>query len=91
MKLIDLLVALTISEQDMYPLIQTHIWRVVGSDSDLLKGFLDNFIFMGIREGLRSRKVEVLADTVVTLEQGVDGVVASEIIRRMLKVSSTQY
>ena len=41
---------------------------------------------MGLREGLRSRKVEILADSTVTLEQGTDGVVASEVIKKMLKV-----
>lgn len=41
---------------------------------------------MGIADGLGSRKLEVLADTTVTLEQGNNGMVATEIIKRMLKV-----
>ena len=43
---------------------------------------------MGVKEGLGSRKVEVLADTAVTLEQGEDGNVASEVLKKLLSVSS---
>ncbi len=46
---------------------------------------------MGLREGLRSRKVEVLADTTVSLEQGQVGVVATEVIKKILKVQCTIY
>ena len=37
MKLIDLLVALTVSEEEMYPLIQAYVWTKVGKDVPLLK------------------------------------------------------
>ena len=43
---------------------------------------------MGVAEGLGSRKLEVLADTAVTLEQGQDGLVACEVIKQILSVSS---
>lgn len=48
---------------------------------------------MGISDGLGSRKAEVLADTAVTLEQGEDGAVATEIIKKLLSVrwSEEQY
>lgn len=85
-KLIDLLVALTISEEEMYPLIQAHVWAKIGREKDLLRRVLASFIRMGITNGLGSRKVEVLADTVVTLEQGTEGVVATEVIKKLLKV-----
>ena len=85
-KLIDLLVALTISEQEMYPLIQAHVWAKIGREKDLLRRVLGSFIRMGITNGLGSRKVEVLADTVVTLEQGTEGLVATEVIKKLLKV-----
>ena len=41
---------------------------------------------MSISDGLGSRKLEVLADTAVTLEQSTDGAVVTEIIRKILKV-----
>ena len=85
-KLIDLLVALTISEEEMYPLIQAHVWAKIGKEKDLLRRVLASFIRMGIANGLGSRKVEVLADTVVTLEQGTEGLVATEVIKKLLKV-----
>ena len=88
-KLIDLLVALTISEEEMYPLIQAHVWAKIGREKDLLRRVLGSFIRMGITTGLGSRKVEVLADTVVTLEQGTEGLVATEVIKKLLKVCST--
>ena len=37
MKLIDLLVALTVSAEEMYPLIQAYVWTKVGKDVRLLK------------------------------------------------------
>ena len=41
---------------------------------------------MGISDGLGSRKLEVLADTAVTLEQSANGAVVTEVIKKMLKV-----
>ena len=46
---------------------------------------------MGVAEGLGSRKVEVLADTAITLEQGRDGLVASEVIQKLLSVSCEEW
>lgn len=37
MKLIDLLVALTVSEKEMYPLIQAYVWTKIGKEVQLLK------------------------------------------------------
>lgn len=37
MKLIDLLVSLTVSEEEMYPLIQTYVWTKIGKELLLLK------------------------------------------------------
>ena len=45
---------------------------------------------MGVADGLGSRKVEVLADTAVTLEQGEEGVVATEVIKKLLSVSERE-
>ena len=108
MKLIDLLVALTVSEDKMYPLIQAYIWKKIGKEVNLLKQVLlctvvfvvvrpftmfflaqvlRSFIKMGMTDGLGSRKVEVLADTAVTLEQGEDGIVVTEILKKLLSVS----
>ena len=42
---------------------------------------------MGISDGLGSHKLEVLADTAVTLEQTTEGAVITEVIKKMLKVS----
>lgn len=42
---------------------------------------------MGISDGLGSRKLEVLADTAVTLEQTTEGAVVTEVIKKMLKVN----
>lgn len=111
MKLIDLLVALTVSEEKMYPLIQAYVWTKIGREPRLLKKVqyiyiwywvhgwnsalfsahlqvLHSFFRMGVSEGLGNRKVEVLADTAVTLEQGEDGLVASEVIQKLLSVSA---
>ena len=41
---------------------------------------------MSISDGLGSRKLEVLADTAVTLEQSTEGAVVTEVIKKMLKV-----
>ena len=42
---------------------------------------------MSISDGLGSRKLEVLADTAVTLEQSTDGAVTTEVIKKILKVT----
>jgi neurofibromin 1 len=85
-RLVDMLVALTISEDAIYPLIQSYVWAKIGAEPKVLKGVLDSFIRMGISDGLGSRKLEVLADTAVTLEQSANGAVVTEVIKKMLKV-----
>ncbi len=42
---------------------------------------------MSAADGLGGRKAEVLADTAVTLEQGEEGIVANEVIKKLLNVS----
>lgn len=44
MRLIDMLVALSISEDAIYPLIQSCIWAKIGGERKLLKRVLDSFI-----------------------------------------------
>ena len=139
-RLVDMLVALTISEDAIYPLIQSYVWEKIGAEPKVLKRVLDSFIRvcssscvelgaegeclvcccrsdfarycvytsifvaysgeketglciqrwsklqMGISDGLGSRKLEVLADTAVTLEQSANGAVVTEVIKKMLKV-----
>lgn len=65
-------------------MIQAYVWTKIGKEVQLLKKVLHSFIKKGMSDGLGSRKVEVLADTAVTLEQGKDGLVASEIIKKLL-------
>ena len=43
-RLIDMLVALTISEDTIYPLIQSCVWAKIGGEPRLLKRVLDSFI-----------------------------------------------
>ncbi|CAI8022725.1 Neurofibromin [Geodia barretti] len=85
MRLVDMLVALSISEDAIYPLIQSFVWDKIGGEPRLLKRVLDSFIRMSISDGLGSRKLEVLADTAVTLEQSTDGAVTTEVIKKILK------
>ena len=72
--------------------IYIYIWYWVhGWNSALFSAHLQvlhSFFRMGVSEGLGNRKVEVLADTAVTLEQGEDGLVASEVIQKLLSVSA---
>lgn len=84
-KLISFLILLTVAEEQMYPLIQLHIWSNMCTDPLLLRVVLDNFIKIGISEGLNSRKLEVLADTAVTLAQDEDSLVADAIVKIILK------
>ena len=44
MRLVDMLVALSISEDAIYPLIQSSVWAKIGGESKLLKRVLDSFI-----------------------------------------------
>lgn len=44
------------------------------------------YIQMSISDGLGSRKLEILADTAVTLEQNTEGAVVTEVIKKILKV-----
>ena len=39
-----MLVALTISEDAIYPLIQSYVWAKIGAEPKVLKGVLDSFI-----------------------------------------------
>ena len=44
MRLVDMLVALSVSEDAIYPLIQSCVWAKIGGDPRLLKRVLDSFI-----------------------------------------------
>ena len=47
MRLVDMLVALSISEDAIYPLIQSQVWAKIGGEPRLLKRVLDSFIRVG--------------------------------------------
>ena len=47
MRLVDMLVALSISEDAIYPLIQSKVWAKIGGEPRLLKRVLDSFIRVG--------------------------------------------
>jgi neurofibromin 1 len=85
-KIFDLLVSLTISEVEMYPLIQDYVWAKISKEVDLLRNVLDSFIKACIVDGLSSLKVKVLSDTAVTLARYHSNMVSSIIINRMRKV-----
>lgn len=82
-KIFDLLVSLTISEEEMYPLIQDHVWEKMGKT--LLITVLDSFIKGSVAEGVGSCKSKVLSDSAVTLARHYPDIIANEIITRMLK------
>ena len=44
MRLVDMLVALSVSEDAIYPLIQSCVWAKIGGEPRLLKRVLDSFI-----------------------------------------------
>ena len=48
MRLVDMLVALSISEDSIYPLIQSFVWDKIGGEPRLLKRVLDSFIRVSI-------------------------------------------
>ena len=54
-RLVDMLVALTISEDAIYPLIQSYVWAKIGAEPKVLKRVLDSFIRVRLssREELR--------------------------------------
>ena len=55
-RLVDMLVALTISEDAIYPLIQSYVWAKIGAEPKVLKRVLDSFIRVRLssREELRA-------------------------------------
>ena len=48
MRLVDMLVALSISEDSIYPLIQSFVWAKIGGEPRLLKRVLDSFIRVSV-------------------------------------------
>ena len=48
MRLVDMLVALSISEDAIYPLIQSFVWDKIGGEPRLLKRVLDSFIRVSV-------------------------------------------
>ena len=67
-----------------YYIIPTHTHTHTHTRAHVLPTFC---LQMSISDGLGSRKLEVLADTAVTLEQSTDGAVTTEVIKKILKVT----
>ncbi|KAG0187398.1 Ras GTPase activating protein ira2 [Apophysomyces sp. BC1034] len=78
-KLIDL----TISVPDMYKLIQTKIWSVLGKVDGVLDLVIETFIEASTEYGVGTPQSEALADTIVTLSNTT---VRTKLIRRLRRI-----
>jgi neurofibromin 1 len=98
-RILEKLISLTVDEKEshMYPGIQAHVWGTIGQVPELLDPLLVTFLKISASGGLGSNKVEVIADTTVSLALSNKQLVSSKIVKKLLKLigrtwnSPTQY
>ncbi|KAJ1654692.1 Ras GTPase activating protein ira2 [Dispira simplex] len=66
-EVIKVLVEMTVKESEMYPSVQSKIWRKLGRAEELLDVILNFFVQYAVECGPFSTQAEVLANTIVTL------------------------
>ncbi|XP_015174332.1 PREDICTED: neurofibromin isoform X7 [Polistes dominula] len=84
-QIIETLIILTIKEVEMYPSFQAKIWSTIGRLPELIDTVLDNFIQCSVGNELGSPRVEIIADTAVTLAYVNVQLVAKKVIGRICR------
>lgn len=82
---------LSITENDMYPSMQTKIWKVLGEAEEIVSQVIDVFIQKALEYNPLSAQSEVVCNTIVSYASSNVQLVAGKIIsklRKKLKVTS---
>ncbi|XP_062516439.1 neurofibromin-like isoform X2 [Corticium candelabrum] len=87
-RILEKLILLTVAEKEsqMYPSIQAHVWGTIGQVPELLDPLLVTFLKTSAGGGLGSDKVEVIADTTVSLATSNKQLVSSKVVKKLLKL-----
>ncbi|XP_065830941.1 neurofibromin-like [Oscarella lobularis] len=88
MRVLQSLIDLTVKEKEIYPSIQADVWGTIGHVPDLLDTVLESFLRESTGSIVGSEKVEVIADTTISLATADTQSVSREIIRKMIKLSN---
>ncbi|KAJ3330367.1 Ras GTPase activating protein ira2 [Blyttiomyces sp. JEL0837] len=86
---LKLLIELTVKEVDLFHLVQSKIWTILGQVEELLPLVLDAFVQTSVENGLGSQHTEVLANTLITLASVNIHYVAGKLIFRLLRCVET--
>ncbi|KAJ1555548.1 Neurofibromin 1, partial [Cladochytrium tenue] len=83
--LLKLLVDVTIQEIELFHLIQSRVWAVLGGVDDLLPLIIELLVQSAVENGIGSQHTEVAANTLITLAQANAGQVSGKIIFRLIR------
>ncbi|PAA61927.1 hypothetical protein BOX15_Mlig026750g1, partial [Macrostomum lignano] len=84
--ILDKLISVTLSQEEMYPNFQAKIWSNFGDLHDLLDIVLDCFIRRSVASGFGSLTAEVMADTAVALAASNVQLVSKKVITRLCRL-----
>jgi len=75
----------SIAENDMYPSIQTKIWKVLGEAEEIVSQVLDVFIRKALEYGALTQQSEIVCNTIVSYASLNVQLVAGKIISKLRK------
>eukprot|EP00118_Oscarella_pearsei_P012253 m.88991 g.88991 ORF g.88991 m.88991 type:complete len:2691 (+) comp36590_c0_seq4:57-8129(+) len=88
MQILEKLIDMTVKEKEIYPSIQADVWGTIGHVPDLLDTVLGSFLRASTGGIVGSEKVEVIADTTISLATADTRSVSSKIVKKMLNLST---
>ncbi|KAI9331843.1 hypothetical protein BDR26DRAFT_824234, partial [Obelidium mucronatum] len=84
--LVKLLIEATVKEVELFHLIQTNLWTVIGNVDGILPIIMETFIQTSTDNGIASNHTQVLTNTLRSITTNNSEVVTSTIIGRLLEL-----
>ncbi|KAJ1541659.1 Neurofibromin 1, partial [Cladochytrium tenue] len=83
--LMKLLIEMTIQHVELFHLVQSRVWRIIGAIDDLLPLVLELLVQSAVDNGIGSQHAEIAANTIITLAQANSDLVPGKIIFRLIR------
>ncbi|ORY52851.1 hypothetical protein BCR33DRAFT_845142 [Rhizoclosmatium globosum] len=88
--LMKLLIEATVKEVELFHLIQTNLWLVIGKVDGMLPIVMEAFIQISINNGLASNYTQILTNTLRSIATANGEAVAKYIISRLLELAGSE-
>ncbi|KAJ3007122.1 UNVERIFIED_CONTAM: Ras GTPase activating protein ira2, partial [Siphonaria sp. JEL0065] len=87
--LVKLLIEATVKEVELFHLIQTNLWRIIGTIDGIISIIMETFIQTSIDNGIASNHTQVLTNTLRSVTANNSKIITSTIISRLLELAGS--